>query len=423
MLSQTALPGSESENATVDSVCQALYSLANPSEEFAEDEEEAEESFSLSQVVDDKTVPRLPPDFLQRTIFCLDEQLSHRAGTQVFVLGTVISYHDEAAAQLTGFGKRCFTVKLVSGKSGQVRVSHVMTQAGSRPAPPCTTLSTEVEYAVFLFNLRKTAEGTGVKRKMRRASSKVSQVSAFPSLSLSDGGEGGHLCDDEEAFFESVQVPPEFVCPISLRIMVDPVMTILGTVSYERSMIETMISTQLKDGQVPRDPVTNSDLVAFSDDNVRRVMSFVIPNRSLQQAIQTWKASVLARQEPTKDEHATTGWHSSMMGLLSRGTATGQAVRQSPLLQDLSHPYRRVTNCDTNIGVGDTVKARWIDNTWHDAVVKEISLGGKVSKGNSGSKNGTIPGNSVYKVRWSDGTIGHDNLTEEQVGLPCLPDT
>lgn len=65
------------------------------------------------------------------------------------------------------------------------------------------------------------------------------------------------------------EVPPPFVCPISLSIMRDPVCTPSG-VSYERHMIEEALTLKAED------PFTRKHLTK----------SMLVPNRNLQQAIE-----------------------------------------------------------------------------------------------------------------------------------------
>ncbi|KAK4777145.1 hypothetical protein SAY86_005833 [Trapa natans] len=72
-------------------------------------------------------------------------------------------------------------------------------------------------------------------------------------------------------------VPPFFICPISLEIMRDPV-TISTGITYDRDSIESWLSDSTSDGKCP---VTKLPISGFHG---------LTPNRTLQRLIQSWYA-------------------------------------------------------------------------------------------------------------------------------------
>lgn len=75
---------------------------------------------------------------------------------------------------------------------------------------------------------------------------------------------------------EDFDVPPYFVCPISLKIMRDPV-TVSTGITYDRDSIESWLSDSSKDGKCPVKKLAISD-------------SELTPNHTLRRLIQSWCA-------------------------------------------------------------------------------------------------------------------------------------
>jgi hypothetical protein len=77
--------------------------------------------------------------------------------------------------------------------------------------------------------------------------------------------------DDLSEESDDDDCPHDFVCPISQRMMIDPVITVYGT-TYERKFIEEWLQHH------DTDPLTNDKLPS----------KMLIPNRNLQSVIQEW---------------------------------------------------------------------------------------------------------------------------------------
>uniref|UniRef100_A0A7N0UY61 U-box domain-containing protein n=1 Tax=Kalanchoe fedtschenkoi TaxID=63787 RepID=A0A7N0UY61_KALFE len=84
---------------------------------------------------------------------------------------------------------------------------------------------------------------------------------------------------------QSVEIPPYFLCPISLQIMKDPVTAVTG-ITYDRESIQKWLLNS-RDATCP---VTNQPLSRYSD---------LIPNHTLRRLIQAWCTTSSVDRIPT----------------------------------------------------------------------------------------------------------------------------
>ncbi|VFQ73104.1 unnamed protein product [Cuscuta campestris] len=130
---------------------------------------------------------------------------------------------------------------------------------------------------------------------------------------------------------EDVQVPPYFLCPISLEIMKDPV-TISTGITYDRQSIERWMLSTKKTTTCPvtQQPLPHDDLV-------------IIPNVTLGRLIRSWCAINAPRgveRVPTPKPPASA---SQISRLLREASSTREM--QAKCVQDLR---RMASQCETN---------------------------------------------------------------------------
>jgi hypothetical protein len=85
----------------------------------------------------------------------------------------------------------------------------------------------------------------------------------------------------------AAEIPSNFICPITLQVMVDPLMTRTG-LNFERAAILGWLDQGSGRCPLTREPLTNSDLIT---------------NRRLKSRIGIWRAHN-GMPEPTKEEMA-----------------------------------------------------------------------------------------------------------------------
>jgi hypothetical protein len=98
-----------------------------------------------------------------------------------------------------------------------------------------------------------------------------------------------------------MEVPPEFFCPLSLEIMVNPVLVPATGQTYERAMIEAYLQRELKDPLQPHTPLQDATL---SPNHALRnaIERFMVDNQDVAERLAQLDARVQAARRGGGDE-------------------------------------------------------------------------------------------------------------------------
>ncbi|CAA0818796.1 E3 ubiquitin-protein ligase PUB23 [Striga hermonthica] len=157
-----------------------------------------------------------------------------------------------------------------------------------------------------------------------------------------------------------IEIPPYFICPISLDIMGDPV-TVPTGITYDRDSIETWLFTERR----PTCPVTNLPLSAAA------AADLTTPNVILRRLIQSWCTLHSAHRLPTPKPPATP---SQIHKLLAAAANPSTQIESLQTLRSIASQSQTNRISMENAGVHDFLASLVVNEPYGSKKVREEAL-------------------------------------------------